>query len=338
MGIASNILFLIFASFIASSICAPARRGPVTADSKRAQLFNLAKAQSDYVVELNDGNFDFYAAESPRPYHIVAFFTATHKRYGCNMCKSSLDAFKEAAASYKATLGDTMRGDEIFFIAVDIDSAKNTFQRFQFKTVPQVFVIPPSTAGLPAYTADPSASFLPDAHPEAEKFARFVERQLGVKFQIVRSNTRALMTLFALLGAMVAAVRPILNRIDFFLRLVRKKAIWMVVCLGLYTTSISGMIYDIIRNPPPYYMNHQTGQINFFHPQSNQQFVAEGFIIGFLNVGAAIALILMVTQMKRFKDPQNKSTFVGICYAVFVILLYTIISLYRVKNRWYMRV
>jgi hypothetical protein len=72
------------------------------------------------------------------------------------------------------------------------------------------------------------------------------------------------------------------------------KWLWIVICLGVYTCAISGLIFDIIRNPPTYYANPNNGQVMFFYPQSGSQFVVEGFIIGFLNVGCSVALIYLL--------------------------------------------
>jgi len=331
-------VFALFLIFILTTFAAPPRRGPVTGDSKKAQLFNLARDQSDYVVELNDGTYDFYMTETPRPYSVVVLFTANHPRYKCTVCKSTVSEFRVMASSYAMSLSGGMQGDEIFFVVVDIDSSRGVFEKYKFTTVPQLFVVPPSGSQEPPYQVNPKRSFMMDSQPDAEKMAKFVQSQLGVHITITRSITKVVIMLIVLFGGLALLIKPVINRLDFFLGLIRKKVLWMFVSLGLYTTSISGMIYDIIRNPPPFFLNHQTGQIVFFHPQSNQQFVIEGFIIGFLNVGCAVALICLCTFMKRFKDSQNRSTFIGACFTTFVILLYSIISLYRVKNRWYMRV
>jgi len=309
----------------------------VTGDSKKAQLYNLARSQSDFVVTMSDGIYDFYMTETPRPYSVVVLFTANHARYGCTICKNMVSEFRVLAASYKQTLGSGMRGDEIFFAMVDIDSAKNTFGKFSLSEVPKLFVVPPSSEQEPPYEINPKRQFFFDSAPDADKMARFVNQQLGVKINITRSVLKALMSLCIFVLILVLSIKPIVNNSDYFLAILRKKAIWMVVSLGLYTTSISGMIYDIIRNPPPFYLNPQAGQIIFFHPESNQQFVVEGFFIGFLNVACAVALICLVSFVKWFKTTQNRSCFIGVCCVLFAVLFHSIIALYQTKNRWYMR-
>lgn len=53
--------------------------------------------------------------------------------------------------------------------------------------------------------------------------------------------------------------------------------------------------------PIRYYANPQTGQIMFFYPQSGNQFVVEGFVIGFLNLGCAASLIFLTAFAPYFK-------------------------------------
>jgi len=55
---------------------------------------------------------------------------------------------------------------------------------------------------------------------------------------------------------------------SFWLPLLQSKNLWGTVSAGIYTCAISGFIFDIIRSPPMFYANPQTGQIMFFYPQS----------------------------------------------------------------------
>jgi hypothetical protein len=37
------------------------------------------------------------------------------------------------------------------------------------------------------------------------------------------------------------------------MRLAQSKSLWMLASALCYTCSISGLVFDIIRNPPPFY-------------------------------------------------------------------------------------
>jgi len=120
-----------------------------------------------------------------------------------------------------------------------------------------------------------------------------------------------------------------------WLKLIQAKPLWMLVSGGIYTCAISGLIFDIIRSPQMYYANPQTGQIQFFYPQSGNQFVAEGFIIGFLNVMCAIAGIVVLKVAPSIKDEQTRTMVVVFGMVAFFICFRSIRSLYIMKNQWY---
>jgi hypothetical protein len=89
--------------------------------------------------------------------------------------------------------------------------------------------------------------------------------------------------------------------------------------------------------PPPtrYYANPQTGQIMFFYPQSGSQFVVEGFVIGFLNLGCAGCLALVALIAPKFKDEQNRTAGVVGGIVGFAFCFRMVRNLYIMKNQWY---
>ncbi len=84
-----------------------------------------------------------------------------------------------------------------------------------------------------------------------------------------------------------------------------------------------------------YHANPQTGQIQFFYPQSGNQFVVEGFVIGFLNVGCAISAIVLGVYAPTIRDEQTKTMVIIFGVVAFFICFRSIRSLYIMKNNWY---
>ena len=87
--------------------------------------------------------------------------------------------------------------------------------------------------------------------------------------------------------------------------------------MGIYVCAISGLIFDIIRSPPMYYSNPQTRQVMYFYPQQGNQFVVEGFIIGFLNLMCGGSLVFLAavapslgTKMRSVAVVASSITFV----------------------------
>lgn len=114
----------------------------------------------------------------------------------------------------------------------------------------------------------------------------------GVEISIYRSPYGVILLMLAMLGLLALSARYLLDLLPFLLRKVREKAeagrqagresgragwltalgwywwwwcgeqpqvqnrwLWMVASGVLYTCSISGLVFDIIRNPPPFYMD-----------------------------------------------------------------------------------
>ena len=63
----------------------------------------------------------------------------------------------------------------------------------------------------------------------------------------------------------------------------------------------------------------------FIYPQSGNQFVVEGFIIGFLNILCALLLIFMTVGATRFKSES-------IPYYVIGSMIFAFFSFYSVKS------
>uniref|UniRef100_A0A7S2UY50 Magnesium transporter protein 1 n=1 Tax=Fibrocapsa japonica TaxID=94617 RepID=A0A7S2UY50_9STRA len=317
--------------------CSP--KSPVTGDTKRAQLATMSRKSLDNTVSLDDTSFDFYVANKPRPYGTIVFFTARATKYKCSVCREMEAEYSVLASSYRAHVANAgARNPPTFFTVVDVDGARATFQNYAFQQVPQLLYIPPYSGQESKYVVDKKRAFGFTSKPTAEDLATWLHTQTGDRVHIVRSTTRAVLTLVLLAVGAACLARPIIHRLPTIINLLRNKMLWLLVSLGMYTCSISGMIYDIIRNPAPFFMNHQTGQIVFFHPQANSQFVVEGFIIGGLNLGCALSVIVLATYVPKIKHTQNRSTAIGICTMAFVCLFYTVMSLYRSKNKWYMRI
>lgn len=57
-----------------------------TADGS-SKLKYLKGKMKDGLVDFGEKAFQKYAAESPRPYHMVLFFTAQNAKFNCEVCQ-----------------------------------------------------------------------------------------------------------------------------------------------------------------------------------------------------------------------------------------------------------
>lgn len=233
---------------------------------------------------------------------------------------------------------------DVFFVRLDYESSHSVFQRYGVMSVPLIFHVPPYRGEKDGadFQIEPRDRFQLRTLADAEALASFVRDRTGVHIPIKRSMWMAYLTVAFMFGLMAMFVKPIIDNINFWLGLIRKKSLWIFVSYALYTCAISGMIYDIIRNPAMYQMVPHTGRIIWFYPQSGAQFVVEGFVIGFLNVGAAVAVLVLALVVPKMKQKPTDSAASSsrtiaffACLGGFVFCFWSVKELYRMKSRWY---
>ena len=227
---------------------------------------------------------------------------------------------------------------DVFFLRLDYESSSKVFQSYQINSVPIIFHTPPRLSDNNQSSdsqISPRERYAIPSIPDAEGLANFLREKTSHSVTIKRSMWGVYLFMLVLFGGMLALVQPVINSLPRILKLIQWKPLWLLVSAGVYTCAISGLIFDIIRNPPMYHANPGSGQILFFNPQSSQQFVVEGFIIGFLNLGCAGALIALAAFVTQFKSQQYKDYGTIAAVVVFALCFIQIRGLYVMKNRWY---
>jgi hypothetical protein len=234
------------------------------------------------------------------------------------------------------------KGEEpkVFFVRLDYESAQRTFTSYEVQSVPVVFHIGPTSSAAKGDTGEVGGipgreRYSVPSDPSAESMATFLRDRANISVTIKRSLFWTYVVILAFFGVMAALVKPVIDSLPFWLRILRNKGLWAIVSAGVYTCAISGLIFDIIRSPPLYHANPQTGQLMFFYPQSGNQFVVEGFVIGFLNLTCAGALVFVSTVAPRFKDEQWRTGSMVAGILLFVLCFRFVRRLYIMKNPWY---
>jgi hypothetical protein len=328
-----------------------------------------AKARGN-VITLDDSTYEYFAVNSPRPYSLVVFFTASHAKFKCTICKSLDSSLQSVASAYKKSHGygssSPTEGsqNEVFFLRLDYEASQRVFGKYDVTGVPLVFHIGPDF-GSSGEDADMDASMDGDDEDEQDKSSSkggsnnkyhithrekfqapgvidadslidFLRDRTGYSVTVERSMFMSYVLLTSFFGFILFLIPYIMRSLDnFWLPFVRSKSLWAFVSASVYTCAISGLIFDIIRSPPMYYANPQNGQLMFFYPQSGNQFVVEGFVIGFLNLGCALSLVFLGIIAPKFKSEESRSVAVIGGLLSFIICFWQIRNLYKMKNRWY---
>lgn len=308
-------------------------------ESKLKQITDLAISSKGNVINLDDESFNYYAIAKPRTYSLVVFLTASHPKFKCGVCKTIDKELTLVAQSYMKDVASRGEDPNVFFVRLDYESAQKTFMNYEVNSVPVMFFSgPPATANaneLKPYSISTRDRYQIPADPTAESISSFLRDRTNISVEIKRSMIWMYITILAIFAAMAALVKPVIDSLPFWLHIVRNKSWWAIVSSGVYTCAISGLIFDIIRSPQMYYANPQTGQIMFFYPQSGNQFVVEGFVIGFLNLSCAAALIFVAAIAPHFKDEQWRTISMAGGIFVFVVCFRFVRRLYIMKNPWY---
>lgn len=326
-----------------------------TPEQKTLQLAALHKRSASHgVIHLTDELYPFYALDKPRTYNLIVLFTATDAKYNCVQCREVELEFDVCAENYWRMYPDLSSSAPLFFVRLDFANAPKTFMEYGLQSVPVVAHIPPSTGGRSGKINDGSGETegvskletkdkfpLHAGHVDAESIAAWVNTRASVSIEIYKSPLPIVLSSLAFLLLLALLAKPLLSVLPTLLILAQNKYIWMAVSAVLYICSISGLVFDIIRNPPSYHVERRSGRITFFHPQSGQQFVVEGFIIGAFNISCALAAILLAEvslPSSRLKHPWWRKVVCWGCLVAFPFFFYQIFSFYRMKNRWYMRI
>jgi oligosaccharyltransferase complex subunit gamma len=307
---------------------------------KLAQIRDLAASSKGHVLALDDSTYNHFATSKPRGYTLFVFLTASNPKYKCTICKVLEREFELLAESYVAGVKAAKGEETVFFIKLDYEHSSRVFQQYQVMSVPLIFHLSPfhgeGGEGNKEYDiAQRDRLHISQQDTDAEFIANFVRERCGVSVTVQRSKFWTYVALLVVFGVLAALVKPVIDSLPFWLGLVRMKWLWIVVSLGVYVCAISGLIFDIIRSPPWYHVAKD--HITFFYPNSGEQFVVEGFIIGFLNLLCSGSLVFIAIAAPKFKSESNRSSAIIGGMLVFLWAFLQIRGYYRMKNSWYGR-
>ncbi len=204
-------------------------------------------------MTLDDSTYSYYATAKPRPYSLIVFLTAAHPKFKCSICKQIDQEMTLVAEAYNKACVEKKEDPNVFFVRMDYESAQKTFNSYGVTSVPLLFHIGPMVStdrsAEKANTIQARDKFQVPSTVDAESIASFLRDRTGVSVEIKRSMIGSYVMLLVTFGVLAALVRPIINSLEFWLNIIRRKSIWALASAGVYTCAISGLIFDIIRSP-----------------------------------------------------------------------------------------
>lgn len=221
------------------------------AATKLIQITKLAKNSAHNVIELDDATYPHYALHKPYSYSLVVFYTASHSKFRCTVCKQSEKEFQLLASSYAKLIKDEKKDPSVFFIKLDYQSSSKIFNGYQLSSVPAIYYLGPKFRDNEHgdYQVAIRDRYQFPMEPDAESIANFVRDRTKIAIPIHRSMWFVYFFTVVLFGVLLALIQPIISMMPTIMNIIQFKPIWYVVSIGVYTCAISGLIYDIIRNP-----------------------------------------------------------------------------------------
>lgn len=220
-----------------------------TGTDRTQQITELATKSRGNMITLDDSTYQYYATSKPRPYSLIVFMTAAHPKFKCSICKQIDQEMSMVAQAYSAAAKEEQN---VFFVRLDYESAPKTFQSYGIQSVPMLFHIPPSVSAdkdSKDFVINARDKYQIPTSPDAESIASFLRDRTGASVEIKRSMIMSYIMLTVFFGIMIALVKPVINSLPFILGFVRNTSLWALVSAGVYTCAISGLIFDIIRQP-----------------------------------------------------------------------------------------
>ncbi|CAG9323704.1 unnamed protein product [Blepharisma stoltei] len=326
---AKSLLALIFLLAFAYSI-EPAGK------AKLEKLRALSSA-SQGMIRLNTTGYYHYIVDSPRPYIVVVYFTADVTKFKCLQCEQIHGLLDQVIYSYK-TAGAESNSDDptqlpVFFAEIEyLTETQEIFQKHEFMSAPNLFVSKPKNILNNGKTFTVKREDMwefnmgSDAH--AYKLLEFINNRSGRNIQMQTPVLQSLM-MFIYMVAIFLFIATLVYKLKDLLLV---PYMWLFGSILVYFVCISGVVYDIIHGVPMV-GSGQKGVPELIHSGQRSQYGAEGFLMGFLITIGGLGVVALGALSKL---PPYRIRLFGFAILLAVIYsAYTIVSVYRIKARWY---
>jgi len=234
------------------------------------------------VHELAESEFAELALDPQRPYWLAVLFTSDTPG-----CIAAEEEFVAAARAYWSTLERrrNVTSSTLFFAHAALKHAAGVFRAHKVAKVPALLLLPPYDARAAENTPFPAEWWREHNHPL--RFAPWIAQEAGVEIptQSVLGNSD--FESYVQLGFLGQIVLVALLNVRRF----QTKQGWMYLTGIVYTLSVSGMIFCLLRGSPPFGLSQQHGLL-FLYPDKQSQFLLEGLFIGAITAASGAVLVV----------------------------------------------
>jgi oligosaccharyltransferase complex subunit gamma len=291
-------------------------------------LLRQTERSASNMISLDYDAYIEYVNGGPRPYFLYLSYTAISPQNRCAMCRVAHDAMillaqgyfkenKEANVAYLAHLeaggdfDDPAFTQPVFFVEADIARCRRVFEELNMQSAPTILIAPPKIS-----TSNPRSNLFLSSIKSKYKFNSLsptlqpeeLNSQLlkitGVDVNIERPVPFMLLVLIASVG--VLGLFAVYKYFSLYLVLRKQSMLFFGLGLVAYLFCISGGMFNIIRNTPFAGEDHN-GDVSYIHGGNRNQYGVEGYIMGSVEVGCGLALVMLtLTAFYSADDKKRK--------------------------------
>jgi len=303
---------------------------------------------------VDDQDFQRHVTNGPREHATVLYITALDQQFGCTPCHEFKNVISQISNLYEKLRykGSSTPRHNLFFVMLDYKQTTGmSFQALGIQHVPHLLFLQPGSesfdlpsllasvggentfgaaqqgmtaAGLIHWIADRSKVSL-DA--DLLKQLGDIEKQVDQRKPSGGSGGDVSPTaIMFLLGAVGIAL---------LVRFRSYPIVYFALSSCVFLFSISGGMFNIIREVPWYQYDRNTGRVTYFTSGNQMQLGYEGYIMGALQVAAGLVMVALSAFAIRIKSSALRNAALTGLLASLYWLTFMIRSLYRFKMSYY---
>lgn len=312
----------------------------ISSHPKADKLRELTINEEYGLITLNSKTYNEYVMQHPRPYDMVILYTLKRK---CNLCERVKNEFVQASDSFRSEFGfkpDMINRKRAVFFAVLYYSEETQaiFKSLKFPSMTTLLYTTPqniqiNNKGEPyiKYDEDYIISYTDRSDKiYALKMMEFANAKSQRKFPL-KKNPIEFLCYFLLF---VLAIFVGFQFYKHCYELLLSPKLWIIGSNVVIIVCMGGIVYNILHGTPFAKYDRDGNIIEFIHTGQRSQYVGEGILMSslFLLGGTILYAFKWINSIKGYWN--HKACSLGLIFA-FIIVNKIIISIYRIKARWY---
>lgn len=307
------------------------------------ELTKFVKSQGNKVLSLNDENYESIL-NGERDYHLVVMLSSQSPKINCVLCHEFKPEFEIVGNSWIQDHPNGLTDEElentesaipkknVYFMFSEFTESRNFFLSLQLNNIPKVFHFPPSTSKRPNEYIKQLEEYQFYQGDHKVLLASWLNQITGHTFNIhippdyTRIATNAFLTF-----AIIMLIRKFNAQ---FVMVITSKLLWSGISLVAILLLISGYMFNQIRGVP-YLMEHQSGKVDYFVPQQQNQLGVETQIMSFVYGCLSLLVVMLIKRVPDIKNSQVKLIAVVVLSTLAFVLYSILLSIFGIKGMGY---